>query len=127
MRDELLRWIEEFLENHIFTVEILSEHSQATAVLRGVPQGSVLGPILFNMYISDLVSLFNCSSALFADDTKIFSIPLENPDALSSDLKLVKDWCDKLLLSRNEAKCFYILGPTIHTDHTILTELNCHL
>ncbi|KAJ3666534.1 hypothetical protein Zmor_001973 [Zophobas morio] len=105
VRGDLLRWIAEFLQNRTFTVKILTEHSQATPVLSGVPQGSVLGPILFNIYVSDLASLFNCPSALFADDTKIFSNPLENPDALSNDLKLVEDWCDKWLLSTNEAKC----------------------
>ena len=65
----LLRWIGDFLKNRKQVVEVEGEQSETSEVLSGVPQGSVLGPILFVIYISDIDDGVNKSRvASFADD-----------------------------------------------------------
>ena len=72
--NKYLAWIASFLEGRIQTVVINDAHSYSTPVISGVPQGSVLGPLLFIIYINDLSNLIkNATILTFADDTKIVS------------------------------------------------------
>ena len=68
----LLEWIESFLSNRFQTVKVNGSTSYPSPVHSGVPQGSVLGPLLFILYINDLPECIESDSYLFADDTKIF-------------------------------------------------------
>jgi Reverse transcriptase (RNA-dependent DNA polymerase) len=73
----LLKWIEAFLSNRTQSVKILNCISDKICVTSGVPQGSVLGPMLFLMfinYICDVVSDLNVTKTMFADDAKIYSV-----------------------------------------------------
>ena len=73
----------------------------------GIPQGSVLGPLLFVMFINDLPKTVQCGIKLFADDTKVYvrsDIP-GNPDCLQNDITRLQDWSDKWLLSFHPDKC----------------------
>ena len=73
----------------------------------GIPQGSVLGPLLFVMFINDLPKTVQCGVKLFADDTKVYvrsDIP-GNPDCLQNDITGLQDWSDKWLLSFHPDKC----------------------
>ena len=77
--------------------------SDPLPVTSGVPQGSVLGPTLFNMYINDIVSCTDSSEMLlFADDVKLF-----NTDAkqLEKDLLNIHEWSVKWQLSISSEKC----------------------
>ena len=73
VKGKLLKWIKNFLsENRFQTVLMNGKRSFLASVLSGVPQGSVLGPLLFLVYINDLVSNIKQSKvSSFADDTKI--------------------------------------------------------
>ena len=73
----------------------------------GVPQGSVLGPVLFVIYINDLPTELQSDVYLFADDTKIFRTIANESDSaqLQADLDRTSNWCDKWLLKLNPDKC----------------------
>jgi hypothetical protein len=72
--DPTLNWIKDFLKNRTQKVMVNGAGSEWENVTSGIPQGSVLGPILFVIYINDLPDTVESDSYLFADDTKIFRI-----------------------------------------------------
>ena len=83
--------LESYLSNRKQFVKIDDFKSSLKEVRIGVPQGSVLGPILFLIYINDLINaapMFNY--LLFADDTNIFS---NDPLLLKANLKKIEQWC----------------------------------
>ena len=79
-------------------------------VTSGVPQGSVLGPVLFVIYINDLPDRILSDVYLFADDTKIFRIITSDTDRahLQEDLCSMSKWCDQWLLKMNPEKCKHL-------------------
>ena len=89
-------------------------------VLSGVPQGSVLGPALFILFINDLPDTVRSSIKIFADDTKIYSsVSGSNGfEQLQKDLDAVTDWSIRWQLPFNEEKCKVLhLGPR-NPDHS---------
>ena len=70
-------WIKDFLSNRKQWVVINGKFSYWTHVTSGIPQGSVLGPILFLIFINDLPDVLNCCFKLFADNAKLY-MPIEN-------------------------------------------------
>lgn len=105
----IIEWIESFLLSRKQRVKINGVFSNWQNVLSGIPQGSVLGPLLFIIYINDLVEVCSQGSRLFlyADDAKIFKHISNDFDKvdLQSDLDSVKQWSDTWLLKLNEKKC----------------------
>ena len=83
---KLLQWIEAFLTGRIQKVCVNGNHSDSLAVRSGVPQGSVLGPLLFLLFVDDIPSVVDCSVKMFADDTKLYrNVAMPHDSASSSE------------------------------------------
>lgn len=103
----LLRLLENYLQNRKQYVEIGGERSHDILVTSGVPQGSVLGPLLFNIFINDLFDNLSVRCLLYADDIKIYAKIQSYEDCLELQraLESVSHWCDQNGLSLSLSKC----------------------
>lgn len=104
---QLLIWLESFLSCRSQYVSANNSDSPSRPVYSGVPQGSVLGPLLFLIYINDLPSCVSSNIHLFADDCVIFREITSNNDAtiLQSDLNAISAWCNTWQMELNITKC----------------------
>ena len=112
IRGMALEWFRSYLFQRRQYVSYLSTNSDTEIMSFGVPQGSVLGPLLFILYSNDIHrSLSYCKSILFADDTTIY-LNGKNLNVLyeqvNSDLKSLTDWFRANQLSVNPTKTKYI-------------------
>ena len=105
VRGKLLSWIGEYVTGRSFQVRINGHLSESMDVVSGVPQGSVLGPLLFIIYVADIGQNMSCKSSPFADDTKIFCDPTFQHGDMAQDLYELKRWTDDWLLRLNVNKC----------------------
>jgi len=113
---QVLEWVRAFLKDRTQRVVIRGSASEACNVTSGVPQGSVLGPVLFLIFINDLPLEVLSPLSLFADDSKIFSRIVTNKknskwagfdgrEALQRDLMEVQKWAEKWKMEFNVGKC----------------------
>lgn len=113
VRGALLRWITNFLTRRKFQVRVAGSMSDERPVNSGVPQGSVLGPLLFLLYISDMANDIQSNISFFADDTKLYHNPQSSARILQGDLLQIEQWTDKWLMSLNANKCTVLhIGPS---------------
>ena len=107
IKGKLLRWIENFLTEREQQVVVNGTKSDPSAVISGIPQGSMLGPLLFLIYVNDLPEMVNSVIKLFADDTKLYRSINNESDRilLQKDLDAVMDWSTKWQLPFNTNKC----------------------
>lgn len=100
----LLSWIYNFLTDRQQRVRVNTEYSDFSAVASGIPQGSILGPLLFIIFINDLPDNLQSTCKIFADDTKIYG-PSQNSYTLQDDLEKLLKWSDSWQLHFNKSKC----------------------
>ncbi|XP_063427535.1 uncharacterized protein LOC134711037 [Mytilus trossulus] len=130
VHEDIVGWITSFLEDRKQKVVVNGEESDCANVTSGIPQGSVLGPLLFVLYINDLPDQVDSDAYLFADDTKIFRIIKTQNDRqiLQEDLNKMESWSDKWLLKFHPEKCKYmkISKKSNSTDHPPIYSLLNH-
>ena len=107
IHNQICDWVQNFLSDRIQQVCVNGTMSESAPVTSGIPQGSVLGPVLFILFINDLPDNIDNEIYLFADDTKIYSTvnsPLEEEN-LQRDLSKLEEWSNRWLLQFNASKC----------------------
>jgi hypothetical protein len=141
---KMLRVIEDFLTERTFRVRVGGTYSRWFKVTSGVPQGTVLGPLLFLIYINDLPDEIKCFVSLFADDVKMVTRCNEFSLA-QKDLQKLEEWQKKWLLTFNtiDNKCKvlhigkcnpinqYFMNdlalPTVPTEKDLGVHMDTHL
>ena len=120
VKGKVLDWIKDFLSNRTQIVTVNGTPSETGQVTSGIPQGSVLGPLLFVAYINDLPSQAENNVRIFADDTKLFtrSDEADARASLQEDLDRLCEWSDNWLLRFHPEKCCVIRLGNNPVDHT---------
>lgn len=134
----LLNWIRSYLTNRTQTVVLNGYKSERKIINAGVPQGSILGPLLFLVYINDIISDISSNIYLFADDTSIFRVIDDiNTDfrMLNSDLQKLSNWSSQWRMTFNANKTKFIYFslkhkrpplPQLLLDGTPIAETDHH-
>ena len=105
-----IKWIESWPCGRTQTVVINGTQSSPTIVTSGVLQGTILGSLMFLLYINDNGLQITSELALFADDSVLYGIVSNNSSAelLQSDLNKLTDWSEKWQMASNASKCFLL-------------------
>ena len=114
VRGKMLEWMTDYLMERKMRTVIRGTYSNWKSVPSGVPQGAVLAPIMFLIYINDMGRGVKSYMNMFADDAKIMR-QIENEEScveLQNDLDTVKQWSDEWKLEFNTRKCHVIEGGT---------------
>ena len=118
---KVLNVIKDFLNGRTFRVSVEGNFSSLKDVLSGIPQGSVLGPLLFILFINDLPDCVRNTAKIFADDLKLI-VNSSNKSVVDSDLKSLEDWEKMWLLEFNIDKCKVLhveLNSNQHLDYSL--------
>lgn len=107
VKSNALDWLRSYLVDRQLQVRVSGYTSELYEVTSGVPQGSHLGPILFNIFINDIGEQFISEYQLYADDLKIFRRINCNDDMdiLQRDINTLHSWCQQNKLNLNKTKC----------------------
>ncbi|MCP3900406.1 MAG: RNA-directed DNA polymerase [Desulfobacteraceae bacterium] len=135
----LLLWFVDYLSDRVQRVVINGQKSAWGRIQAGVPQGSVLGPLLFLIFINDITNIINnCNIRLFADDTCLFvEVDNRNQTAndINSDLLAITNWSNRWLVtfSPTKTKALTIsnkhdaaLNPELEFMGNIIEEVDSH-
>ena len=133
-----LKWFQSYLSHRKQRVVLPGVLSDWKSIKAGVPQGSILGPLLFLVFINDIVSDINSNTRFFADDTTLYII-VENPQSaaivLNADMQKIDSWADMWLVKFNPSKSeSFIVSrklnkpyhPPIYMGNTQIAEVNTH-
>ena len=132
IRGNLLSWFKDYLTNRRQKVVIPGASSDITYTSAGVPQGSILGPLLFLIYINDIVIDIRGNINLFADDTSLYFIvknPVEASALIQSDINTITSWASSWLVTFNPSKSesLVISRKQNKPHHPSLTMLNTEI
>ena len=117
--EQIVRWVEEWLRDRTSVVTVNGLVSPGFAVTLGVPQGSVLGPLLFLIYINDLPKdIVDTECRLYADDTLLcMDISELGPLALRQNIDALGMWSNTWGMRFNPSKCVHMaIGKNKHPD-----------
>ena len=124
---EVANWVKDWLSNRTQRVTVDGAASKWRGVCSGVPQGSVLGPVLFILYINDLDLEIKSIISKFADDTKLAGkvTTIEDREQIKRDLIKLMEWADKWQMSFNVDKCkvMHIGSRNPEKEYTLLNGL----
>ena len=138
VRDPLLAWIKSYLTDRKQRVIIEGQSSEWASINAGVPQGSVLGPLLFLIYINDLTTELVSNPFIYADDTMLFEVVNDihvSAVKLNEDLDRISDWSQKWLVTMNPTKCRSLVfsskrdkpvHPALYLDGSRIEEVDIH-
>ena len=138
IKGNLYNWICSYLSSRKQKVIIKGGESNLLEINAGVPQGSILGPLFFLIFINDIVLEIGCSIKLFADDTSIYVV-IENPnqaaETLNINLQKVHKWSKDWLVKFNPQKTESLIitrklntttHPTLFFDNIPIQEVKSH-
>ena len=134
----VLAWSSSYLSGRKQRVVFNGKFSEWVEALAGVPQGSILGPLLFLIYINDIVKRIGGSIRLFADDTSLYIIvdlPEQAARILNADLQTISQWTNSWLVTFNPSKTLSMIffgklnpvqHPSLFMNGTIFEETTSH-
>ena len=124
IRGNLLDWIKDFVLQRSQCVVVEGQQSHLTAVTSGVPQGTVLAPLLFLCFINDLPNNISSKIKLYADDVLLYATIRTEQDCnqLQKDLDVLGKWADNWKMVFNPQKCEFL--RIANKKHTILAQYN---
>ena len=138
IQGDLHKWFQDYLTNRRQCVVLDGCKSTMKPMNAGVPQGSILGPMLFILYINDIITDIVCHIRLFADDTTLYLI-VENPEEsariINSDLEKISTWAKNWLVKFSPPKTKSItfsrlrnrpVHPPLVFDNTAIDEEENH-
>ena len=129
IRNNVLNWITAFINGRSRSVCVNNVLSSFLSVTNGVPQGSVLSPILFIIYITNLNDCCpantGCNMYLYADDAKIFG---HDSTQVQNCINKMMSWMENYQLTLSPAKCQYlpISCKPYNINHTLEYHINCY-
>ena len=133
IRGIALTWFKSYLTNRKQYVQYLNCKFETKTLLNGVPQGSVLGPLLFILYINDMPNILqHAKSVIFADDTTIYVTgnDIENLYIdMNAQLSQATDWFRANKLSVNGTKTNFMLftNKNVQNNHSTLSINNINI
>ena len=135
---KLHNWFKNYLFNRKQRVIFPGVNSDWSKIFAGVPQGSILGPLLFLVFINDIVNEIGSCIRLFADDTSLFIIvddPVVSAERLNADLVKILQWAETWLVTFNPNKTESLvisrkinkpLHPSPYMNDQQVLEVDCH-
>jgi len=108
----LLLWFTSYLTERMQRVVIGGSTSEWIYIKAGVPQGSILGPLLFLIYVDDIIDNIDSEILLFADDTSLLKVITDNDQSITDinrDLETLRQWSENWLVNFNPTKTKYMI------------------